>query len=182
MRPEPKESPVKLLHYPDNALVRAAERVEDPGESAADVAREMVAVMREHSGIGLAANQVGMLKRIVVADVTGGEQTPMLLANPEILESSRETNVHEEGCLSLPGIVAQVKRPARVKVRAHDLAIGRPVEFTAFGMLATCLQHEVDHLDGILFVDRVSRLKRARLLSKYRKAAKRDKEPEAQAA
>lgn len=173
---------MKLLHYPDKALVSPAEAVTDVSKDAEEAAREMVAVMREHSGIGLAANQVGLLKRIVVAEVTGGEQKPLMLANPEITESSRETNVHEEGCLSLPGIVANVKRPARVRVRAHDLSVGMKVEFTAFGMLATCLQHEIDHLDGILFVDRVSRLKRARLLSKYRKESKRDKEPEAQAA
>jgi peptide deformylase len=129
-----------------------------------DTVRELIADMREtmhaYNGVGLAGNQVGVLQRVLVVDVplTEGPRAEYALVNP-VIDQRTGTETGEEGCLSIPGIYEDVKRAERIRMRALD-ASGRPVEFVAEGYLARALQHEVDHLDGVLFVDRLSALKR----------------------
>jgi peptide deformylase len=133
----------------------------------------MLATMYKAPGIGLAAPQVGDLLRLVVLDLGKDESArePMVLVNPEIVAASTEVAVREEGCLSLPGQYADVERPARVKVRWRDLD-GARREMEAEGLLGVCIQHEVDHLDGVLFVDHISALKRNMILRKLAKEQK----------
>ncbi len=136
------------------------------------LAPRMFAAMYRAPGIGLAAPQVGETLRLVVLDLQKVEQPDSLvLVNPEILAASDDLAVREEGCLSLPGHYAEVARPARVRVRYHDLA-GAKREVEGEGLLAACLQHELDHLDGVLFVDRISALKRNMILRKIAKETK----------
>lgn len=130
----------------------------------------MFAAMYKAPGIGLAAPQVGVGLRLAVVDLMPNDQlAPIVLVNPEITAVSAELATREEGCLSIPGQFAEVSRPARVKVRYHD-AEGARREIEAEGLLAACLQHEIDHLDGVLFVDHISALKRNMLMRKLAKA------------
>ncbi len=152
--PEPDFLPILL--FPDPHL-RAKARPVGPGDADAvrDLAPRMLESMYRAPGIGLAAPQVGAGLRLVVVDLQRDEKRePMVLVNPEVVAASAEEAVREEGCLSLPGHYADVSRPARVKVRFHDLS-GARREVEADGLLAACLQHEVDHLDGVLFVERL---------------------------
>ncbi|MBU6398109.1 MAG: peptide deformylase [Rhodospirillales bacterium] len=163
-----------ILIYPEPVLRKVARPI-TPAD--ADEVRRLVpsmfATMYRAPGIGLAANQVGSLLRVIVVDVAPKEQpTPIALINPEIIARSDETATQEEGCLSIPDQYAEVTRPARVKVRYHDVA-GIKQEIEAEGLLAACLQHEIDHLNGVLFVDYLSALKRNMLLRKLAKAQKR---------
>ena len=130
--------------------------------------------MYEAPGIGLAAIQLGELRRVVTMDLARKDdpKEPQVFINPEILWSSEEMRVHEEGCLSIPEYYEEVERPAEVKVKFLDLE-GRPQEVHASGILATCLQHEIDHLNGVLFIDHLSKLKRDRVIKKFTKVAKR---------
>lgn len=139
------------------------------------LAADMLDTMYDAPGIGLAAIQVGVPTRLVVVDLGRAEEDrdPLVLVDPEIVWSSEETRVHEEGCLSIPEFYEEVERPDRVRVRYRGLD-GAVVETEADGMLATCLQHEIDHLDGVLFIDHLSRLKRSRVIKKFEKAAKRE--------
>jgi peptide deformylase len=162
-----------ILFVPD-ARLRA--RAKPVGPADADrvraLAPRMLASMYAAPGIGLAAPQVGEMLRLVVIDLQKDEtRAPVVLVNPEILAASAETATREEGCLSLPGQYADVTRPARVKVRYQDLE-GARREIETDGLLATCLQHEIDHLDGVLFVDYLSALKRNMLLRKLAKELK----------
>jgi peptide deformylase len=162
-----------ILFVPD-ARLRA--RAKPVGPADADhvraLAPRMLASMYAAPGIGLAAPQVGEMLRLVVIDLQKEEsRDPMVLVNPEIVAASAETATREEGCLSLPGQYADVTRPARVKVRYQDLG-GARREIETDGLLATCLQHEIDHLDGVLFVDYLSALKRNMLLRKLAKELK----------
>jgi peptide deformylase len=162
-----------ILLVPDPRL-RAKARVVGPGDAAAvrDLAPRMLAAMYRAPGIGLAAPQVGVGLRLAVVDLQPEEKpAPVVLVNPEVVAASAETAVREEGCLSLPGQYADVERPARVKVRFQDLA-GARREIEAEGLLAACLQHEIDHLDGVLFVDHLSALKRNMILRKLAKELK----------
>jgi peptide deformylase len=162
-----------ILLVPDPRL-RARARPVGPVEAAQarDLAPRMLASMYAAPGIGLAAPQVGVLLRLVVVDVGKDEApTPMVLVNPEIISASTETVTQEEGCLSLPGQFAEVTRSARVRLRYQDLD-GQRREAEAEGLLAICLQHELDHLDGVLFVDHLSPLKRNMLLRKLAKELK----------
>jgi peptide deformylase len=138
----------------------------------------MFETMYHAPGIGLAAIQVGVPKRVVTIDVSKKEDSkePRVFINPEILWSSEETSVYEEGCLSIPDIHEDVERPARVAIRYTDLA-GKLQEAQAEGLFATCIQHEIDHLNGVLFIDHISKLKRDRIIKKFAKAAKRASEP-----
>jgi peptide deformylase len=124
-------------------------------------------------GIGLAAVQVGVAKRVIVMDISRGDEpkAPRFFVNPQILWASEETLPYEEGCLSIPEIYDEIDRPARVRLRYLDYD-GKPVEEEAEGMFAVCIQHEMDHLDGVLFIDHLSRLKRDRAIAKVRKAAR----------
>lgn len=153
--------------YPDEILRTHCQ----PAEMNDEIDRlidDMLYTMYEAPGIGLAAPQVGQNLRVIVADVSESRDQPVALINPEIIASDGMTE-YEEGCLSLPGIYAKVRRPARIKVRALNRD-GKPVELEADDLLAICLQHEIDHLNGVLFIDHLSTLKRNRLLQKYRKA------------
>jgi peptide deformylase len=162
-----------ILLVPDPRL-RAKARPVGPTDADAvrDLAPRMLDAMYKAPGIGLAAPQVGALLRLFVVDIQKGDKPePMVLVNPEIVALSEELALREEGCLSLPGQYADVTRPARVKLRYHDLT-GAKREIGADGLLATCLQHEYDHLDGVLFVDHISTLKRNMLLRKLAKDLK----------
>lgn len=164
--------PIRI--YPDPVLRKAARPVTDAD---ADEVRRLVpslfATMYKAPGIGLAATQVGNLLRVMVLDVAGKDEdpAPLALINPELIASSAETSTQEEGCLSLPDQYAEITRPARVKMRYLDIH-GVKQEIEGEGLLAACLQHELDHLNGVLFVDHLSTLKRNMLLRKLAKALK----------
>jgi peptide deformylase len=132
---------------------------------------DMFETMRAAEGIGLAAPQVGVSRRVLVVDLHDEEMPPLALVNPRVVESSRARERAEEGCLSVPGVVAVVERPSSVTVEALDRD-GAPLRIEADDLLARCIQHEVDHLDGVLFLDRVGALKRDMLVRKWRKLQK----------
>ncbi|HYF09117.1 MAG TPA: peptide deformylase [Acetobacteraceae bacterium] len=162
-----------ILLVPDPRL-RAKARPIGPGDADAvrDLAPRMLDAMYKAPGIGLAAPQVGVGLRLVVVDLQKDDKPePIVLVNPEIVAASAELATREEGCLSLPGQYADVTRPARVKVRWRDLD-GARREVEAEGLLSACLQHEIDHLDGVLFVDHLSALKRNMILRKLAKELK----------
>ena len=162
-----------ILLVPDPRL-RAKARPVGPADADAvrALAPRMLDAMYKAPGIGLAAPQVGELLRMFVVDLQKEEKPdPMVLVNPEIVAVSEELALREEGCLSLPGQYAEVQRPARVKMRYFDLK-GAKREIEADGLLATCLQHEIDHLDGVLFVDHLSPLKRNMILRRLAKDLK----------
>jgi peptide deformylase len=140
----------------------------------------MLETMYDAPGIGLAAPQIGLTKRLIVIDVAGKDEEPqpLKIVNPEIVWSSDEESTYEEGCLSLPGHYADVTRPAAVRVKYLD-ETGAAQEIEADGLLATCLQHEIDHIDGVLFIDHLSALKRNMILRKMTKAKKQRAEDEA---
>lgn len=170
MTPEPDLLPI--LFVPDPRLRAKAKPVAVDDPRIGDLSARMLATMYKAPGIGLAAPQVGEMLRLVVLDLHENDTpAPMVLVNPEVVASSAETAVREEGCLSLPGQYAEVTRPARVKVRYRDLT-GAKREIEGDGLLAACLQHEIDHLDGVLFVDHISALKRNMLLRKLAKELK----------
>jgi peptide deformylase len=161
-----------ILYVPDPRLRAKAKPVAASDTRVAGLAEQMLATMYKAPGIGLAAPQVGELLRLVVIDLKPEDKPdPMVLVNPEIVARSAETAMREEGCLSLPGQFADVVRPARVKARWVDLT-GAKREVEADGLFAACLQHEIDHLDGVLFVDHISALKRNMLLRKLAKELK----------
>ena len=130
----------------------------------------MLETMYDAKGIGLAAIQVNVAKRIIVMDLAGEDEEarPVYFVNPEILDPSEETNLYQEGCLSVPEFWEEVERPARCRVRFLDY-FGKEQTLDAEGMLATCIQHEMDHLNGVLFIDHISRLKRDRIIRKLKK-------------
>ncbi len=159
---------------PPNPILRAKTRKvahADLGQVQA-LLPEMFATMYAAPGIGLAAPQIGVGLRFAIVDLMpNDEKAPIVLINPEIIRVSEDWIVREEGCLSLPGQYADVSRPARVAVRYQDTA-GATVEIEADGLFSTCLQHEIDHLDGVLFVDHLSALKRNMLMRKLAKEVK----------
>jgi peptide deformylase len=158
--------------YGDPVLRKTAAKVEVFDEKLSAFIEEMTETMLEADGVGLAANQVGDLRQVVVIDTTGGEQTPLVLINPVITESSEELEECDEGCLSLPGISLSVRRPAQVSATAVDQS-GNPFSIkNASGLLARALQHEIDHLNGILFIDHVSALQRTMVSGKLKKLAR----------
>ena len=147
--------------YGDPVLRQKAQVVDSFDDPLRELAADMFETMRAYRGVGLAANQVGVLQRLLVAEVPQGDEgEPLRLAlvNPSLSEASGADS-EEEGCLSIPGIYEDVRRALRVRVRAQDLE-GKPIEFVAEGYLARVLQHEVDHLEGVLFLDRLSPLRR----------------------
>lgn len=164
----------EILILPDPMLRKVAEPVAAVDDRVRALAEDMLETMYDAPGIGLAAPQVGVLERIVVCDVPeeeGAPPRPMVLVNPELVEVSKETRVYEEGCLSIPDYIEDVTRPASVRVRYLD-SDGESQEIAADGLLATCLQHEIDHLNGVLFIDHLSRLKRERIVKRFQKLAK----------
>jgi len=136
---------------------------------------DMLETMYAAPGVGLAAIQVGVAKRVIVMDLAKGEdpQAPRHFVNPEILWASDETTPYEEGCLSVPDVYDEVERPTRVRLSYLNYR-GEAIEEDAEGLFAVCIQHEIDHLEGVLFIDHLSRLKRERAVSKVRKAARVD--------
>jgi peptide deformylase len=161
-----------IIVAPDPRLKIKAKPVEAVDDSVRQLMDDMLESMYAANGIGLAAPQVGDSRRVIVVDVGRDEERkPMFLANPQIIGVSDEDRTHEEGCLSLPEHFADVVRPERVRVRYLDRD-NEIREIVAEDLLATCIQHEIDHLDGVLFVDHVSALKRNMILRKLQKAKK----------
>ncbi|MFC3751110.1 peptide deformylase [Aquamicrobium ahrensii] len=164
-----------LIILPDPLLRQVSRPVERVDESLRKLADDMLETMYDAPGIGLAAIQVGLPLRLLVIDLAkeDDEPAPHVFVNPEILHSSDERSVYEEGCLSIPEYYAEVERPASVRVKYVDRD-GEAREMAAEGLMATCLQHEIDHLNGVLFIDHISKLKRDIVMRKFRKLA-RDK-------
>ena len=164
---------LEIFKYPDPVLQKKAKSVKDIDASIQKLIEDMLETMYRAPGIGLAATQVGRPIRIIVFDTAPREEgrNPSFLINPEIIEGEGEQTL-EEGCLSVPEYFSEVKRKARVKVLGLDVK-GKPVEICGEGVLATVLQHEIDHLDGILFIDRISALKRALYKKKVKKKLKK---------
>ena len=162
-----------IIILPDPRLRLVSAPVTSIDAETRQLVEDMFATMYAAPGIGLAAIQVGVPKRVVTLDLAKKDEPPQpqVFINPEITWRSEEKGIYEEGCLSIPEYYEEVERPARVKVKFLDLA-GKPMEIEADGLLATCIQHEVDHLNGILFIDHISKLKRDRVIKKFTKAAK----------
>ena len=156
-----------ILHYPDPRLRQVAKPVEQVDDEIRALVDDMAETMYAAPGIGLAAIQVNVARRVVVIDLSETRDALRVLINPEILERDGQ-QVFEEGCLSVPGIFDEVERARHVRVRALDRD-GQPYEIEADGLLATCIQHEIDHLDGKVFVDYLSRLKQTRIRKKLEK-------------
>jgi peptide deformylase len=170
----------EIIKLPDPRLRLVSEPVKEIDGALRSLVADMFETMYAAPGIGLAAIQVGIPQRVVTLDLAKKDEpkTPQIVINPEILWSSEERNAYEEGCLSIPELYEEVERPAQVKVRYTDLD-GKLHEVEANGLLATCLQHEIDHLNGVLFIDHLSRLKRDRIIKKFTKAAKRAEDKDA---
>ncbi len=164
-----------LVIIPDSKLRLRSEPVKDITDEIRRLADDMLDTMYDAPGVGLAAIQIGVPVRMVTMDVSKSddERQPLVLINPEILWASEEKRVYEEGCLSIPEYYEEVERPDRVRFRYMNLQ-GETVEQDADGLMATCVQHEIDHLNGVLFIDYLSKLKRDRVMTKFKKAAKRE--------
>ena len=172
----------ELVIHPDKKLRKKALPVKDIDQEVVGIAKKMLTTMRGKSGIGLAAPQVGVSKRVIVIEIPEEKVEAIMIANPKIKKASEEKSTHEEGCLSVPGVVAPITRPAKVSVEAINIETGEKIEIEAESLLATCIQHEIDHLDGILFFDHLTRLRRSRLLRQYKKLLKEGEDKEEQAA
>ena len=163
-----------ILILPDPRLRLVSEPVKSIDGEVQKLVDDMFETMYDAPGVGLAAIQVGVPKRVITADLAKKDEprSPQVFINPEIVSRSEELSTYEEGCLSIPEIHEDVERPASVRVRYLDRD-GKSHEVDAEGLLATCLQHEIDHLNGVLFIDHLSKLKRDRIVKKFTKAAKR---------
>ncbi len=159
---------LSILKYPDPRLHTVAEPVIEFNEQIRQLVDDMAQTMYAAPGVGLAASQVDVHKRVIVIDISETKDQILVLINPEILQASGQADC-EEGCLSVPGVFEKVVRSEKVRVRAMNVR-GKPFEFEASGLLAVCVQHEMDHLEGIVFVDYLSRLKQERIAKKMRKA------------
>jgi peptide deformylase len=162
-----------LIILPDPLLRQVSAPIERVDSELLTLADDMLETMYDAPGIGLAGIQIGVPRRILVIDLAreGEEPAPQVFINPEIVKFSEEGSVYEEGCLSIPEYYAEVERPATITVR-HIGRDGKEHLVEADGLLATCLQHEIDHLNGVLFIDHISRLKREMVIKKFTKAAK----------
>jgi peptide deformylase len=169
-------SKLDIITLPDRILRTVSTPVERIDDDLRHFLDDMLETMYDAPGIGLAAVQVGVLRRIVTVDVAKREDedappNPMFFINPEILWSSDERDTHEEGCLSIPDYYAEVERPASIRIRYLDRD-GKPQELSADSILAVCLQHEIDHLNGTLFIDHLSKLKRDMVIKRFTKQAR----------
>ncbi|MDQ0505180.1 peptide deformylase [Xanthobacter agilis] len=164
-----------ILIIPDSKLRTISEPVGKIDSEIKKLVEDMFETMYEAPGIGLAAIQVGVQRRVITIDIAREDEgkKPVALINPEIIAASEETSVYSEGCLSIPEYYEEVERPARVAVRFQDVD-GAVREVEADGLFATCIQHEIDHLNGVLFIDHISKLKRDRVMKKFTKAARRE--------
>jgi peptide deformylase len=162
-----------LVILPDPQLKQVSQPVSAITPDIRRLADDMLDTMYDAPGIGLAAIQIGVPQRVVTIDLAKQDEPkrPLVFINPEITWTSDERGIYEEGCLSIPEYYEEVERPASVRVRFMDLD-GAPQEIEADGLLATCLQHEIDHLNGVLFIDHLSKLKRDRCVKKFAKQAK----------
>ncbi len=160
---------LEIVTYDNDVLHKQTSLIPEIDRSIQELAQAMIETMHEGDGIGLAGPQVGELKRIFVIHVA--DDVPRVFINPQIIETSISTSAYEEGCLSIPGVYADVVRPDSVKVQAWNER-GRPFTLEAGGMLARVIQHENDHLNGVLFIDRINSKKRDRLISTYFKKQK----------
>jgi peptide deformylase len=163
-----------ILRYPDPRLHTVARPVAVVDDRIRQLVADMADTMYDAPGIGLAATQVNVHEQIIVIDLSEDRNGLRVFINPEVVASSEETSERDEGCLSVPGIYDTVERPARIRVRALD-AQGEPFTLDAEGLLAVCIQHEMDHLKGRVFVQYLSRLKQSRIRTKMVKAEKADK-------
>jgi peptide deformylase len=159
---------LSIIKYPDPRLYTVAEPVAEVDPEVRRLVQDMAETMYAAPGVGLAATQVDFHKRVIVIDISEAKDQLLVLINPEILESSGKVEC-EEGCLSVPGVYEAVVRAEQVRVGAIDVD-GKPFQFDASGLLAVCVQHEMDHLQGIVFVEYLSRLKQERIARKMRKA------------
>ncbi|MGA1562001.1 MAG: peptide deformylase [Gammaproteobacteria bacterium] len=159
-----------ILHHPDPRLRRRAQPVAAVDDDLRTFIANMFETMYAAPGIGLAATQVNDLRRVIVVDVSENQDEPLALINPEVIAKDGEEEM-EEGCLSVPGIYDKVQRAEHIRVRALNEQ-GETIEFDADGLLAVCIQHEIDHLDGKLFVDYLSKLKQTRIIKKLEKHAR----------
>ena len=162
-----------IIIEPDPILRKKSTTLETVDDSIRKILDDMLQTMYNAPGIGLAAVQIGILKRLIVIDVSKKEEEkkPLFLINPEITYQSEETSIYEEGCLSLPGHFAEIERPAKCKINYIDYQ-GKKAELEAEGLLSTCVQHEIDHLNGILFIDYLSKLKKGMIIKKLKKQKK----------
>ena len=162
-----------IIIEPDPILRKKSTTLETVDDSARKLLDDMLLTMYNAPGIGLAAVQIGILKRIIVIDISKKEEKkkPLFLINPKIKFKSKKTSLYEEGCLSLPGYFAEIERPAECNIEYVDY-YGKKKELNADGLLSTCIQHEIDHLNGILFVDYLSKLKRDMIIKKLTKQKK----------
>ncbi|TQK02851.1 peptide deformylase [Herbaspirillum sp. SJZ107] len=159
---------LNILRYPDPRLHKVAKPVTEFGERLDKLVADMAETMYEAPGVGLAATQIDVHERLITIDITETKDDLMVFVNPEIVWASEEKQVYDEGCLSVPGVYDGVERPARIKVRAVDQH-NKPFEIEADGLLAVCIQHEMDHLMGKVFVEYLSPLKRNRIKTKLLK-------------
>jgi peptide deformylase len=169
-----------IIKLPDSRLRLVSAPVRAVDDGVRRLVEDMFETMYDAPGIGLAAIQVGVPQRVVTLDLAKKDEpkNPRVFINPEIVWRSEQKDVHEEGCLSIPEYYEEVERPAKVKVRFLDLE-GKPQEIDAEGILATCLQHEIDHTNGVLFIDYLSKLKRSMVIKRFTKAARREAEEHA---
>ena len=170
----------EIITLPDPRLRLVSKPVDAIDDSVRRLIDDMFETMYEAPGIGLAAIQIGVPKRVVTMDLAKKDEprNPQVFLNPEVLWTSDEIGVYEEGCLSIPEYYEEVERPAQVRVGFLDRD-GAAREVEADGLFATCLQHEIDHINGVLFIDHISKLKRSRVIKKFAKAAKTTKKAEA---
>ena len=164
----------KILTLPDPILRKESVLVEKVNDEIRKLLDDMLETMYAAPGIGLAAVQIGVLKRVIVIDLSKADEkkTPLFIINPEITFRSKDLISYEEGCLSIPNQFAEVKRPSSCKVNYLDYE-GRNNEINADGLLATCIQHEIDHLNGVLFIDHLSKLKKDLILKKQKNKKKK---------
>jgi peptide deformylase len=166
-----------IVKLPDPVLKKVSAPVERVDDELRGLVEDMLETMYAAPGIGLAAVQIGIPRRLLVIDLAKEDQPkdPQAFINPEIVWSSDDTSVYEEGCLSIPDVFYDVERPAEVKVRYLDQH-GKQQEMDCSGLMATCIQHEIDHLNGVLFIDHLSRLKRSMVVRKFTKMARQQRE------
>ncbi len=161
---------LKIVHYPDPRLYKVAQPIATVDDNIKALIADMAETMYAAPGIGLAATQVDRHVRLILVDISESKNDLKVFINPEILEASGQSE-HEEGCLSVPGIYDTVTRPERIRVRALN-SLGQAFELEADDLLAVCIQHEIDHLNGKVFVEYLSRLKQERILKKIKKQSR----------